>query len=578
MSRTPRPSADRRRVDAPETWRSLEQRANDPKVREFIEREFPEGAAEPPRGISRRQALTLLGASLSLAGLAGCRRPEEEIVPFVRPPEGVTPGIPRRYATTMPFGQSAFGLVVHSHEGRPTKIEGNENHPSTLGSSNTLIQASILTLYDPDRSQRVLEAGQPTDWDAFVAAWSALEQTHLEDGGTNLAVLSEPFHSPTLARLAAAFRRRFPQARWVTYAPVNDENIDRGIALAAGRTAQPVYRFERARVVLSLDCDFMLGENESIRHSRGFADGRRMTSTGDSMNRLYVVEGVHSITGGNADHRLPMSSSRIAAFVAALAARLQSSGLDLGWSGAVAEPTPYDSRWLEAVADDLLANRGSGLVVAGRRQPAELHAAVLAINAALGNVGSTVEYHEPTDAERSDASTLPGLIQAIESDAVQTLIVLGGNPVYDAPADLELQAALGSVPNVIHLGHHVDETGTIARWHIPRAHYLEAWSDARAVDGTAGVVQPLIAPLYGGTSEVELLGLLVNSGSFTTDCGTGPSPRSCRCSPCRARSNPSLRLSREGGRAGWSSCSSNRRRFGTAASPTSVGCRSCPTR
>jgi molybdopterin-containing oxidoreductase family iron-sulfur binding subunit len=249
MSRTPRPSADRRRVDAPETWRSLEQRANDPKVREFIEREFPEGAAEPPRGISRRQALTLLGASLSLAGLAGCRRPEEEIVPFVRPPEGVTPGIPRRYATTMPFGQSAFGLVVHSHEGRPTKIEGNENHPSTLGSSNTLIQASILTLYDPDRSQRVLEAGQPTDWDAFVAAWSALEQTHLEDGGTNLAVLSEPFHSPTLARLAAAFRRRFPQARWVTYAPVNDENIDRGIALAAGRTAQPVYRFERARVV-----------------------------------------------------------------------------------------------------------------------------------------------------------------------------------------------------------------------------------------------------------------------------------------------------------------------------------------
>jgi len=294
MSRTPRPSAVRRRLGAPETWRSLEQRANDPKVRGFVEREFPEGASEPPRGLSRRQVLTLLGASLSLAGLVGCRRPEEEIVPFVRPPEGVTPGIPRRYATTMPFGQSAYGLVVHSHEGRPTKIEGNELHPSTLGSSNALIQASILTLYDPDRSQRVLDAGQPADWDAFVAAWGALEQTHLEDGGTRLAVLSEPFHSPTLARLAVAFRQRFPQARWVTYAPVNDDSVDRGIALATGRALQPLYHFERARVVLSLDCDFMLTENESIRHARGFADGRRMSSVDDSMNRLRSPAGMRT--------------------------------------------------------------------------------------------------------------------------------------------------------------------------------------------------------------------------------------------------------------------------------------------
>jgi molybdopterin-containing oxidoreductase family iron-sulfur binding subunit len=448
--------------------------------------------------------MTLVGASLSLAGLAGCiRRPAEEIVPYVTAPEEVIPGIPRFYATTMPFRRSGYGLIVESHEGRPTKIEGNPAHPSTLGASNAPIQASVLGLYDPDRSQSITQKGSHKSWNDFVAAWGDLSKAHAADGGAGLAVLFESFSSPTQARLATELRSRFPQLRWATYDAISDENRLAGLKQATGRDVDLMLRFDRASVVLALDADPLLTDPEMIRHARGFADGRRSGAAGHQMNRLYAVEGVYSLTGATADHRLRLPSSEIPAFVAALAARL-------GLPGVAKSDVPgVDPRWLDAVAKDLQANRGRGLIVAGERQPAAVHAVVCALNAHLDNTGKTVSYYETKDALLPSVASLASLVSAMKAGQVKTLVILGGNPVFDAPADLDFASALSKVPHTIALGHQVDETSSHAEWHIPRAHYLESWSDVRAVGGTLSVVQPLILPLFGGRTPVEVLGLMV---------------------------------------------------------------------
>ena len=491
-------------------WRSLEQIDDRPEFRDALEREFPEGASELTEGVTRREMMLLLGASVSLAGAAGCRRPVEEIVPYVTAPEEMVPGVPRYYATTMPFRRSAYGLIVESHEGRPTKIEGNPAHPSTLGASNSRVQASVLGLYDPDRSRSVTLKAEPKSWDDFVAAWGELSKGHAADGGAGLAVLSESFSSPTLARLASELRTRYPNATWATYDAISDEHVREGVRQASGRDLDLLLRFDRASVILCLDADPLLTDPEMIRHARGFAAGRKaqVPSTGSgpgSMNRLYAVEGVYSLTGAMADHRLRLESRQIAPFLAALAARI-------GAPGAVALPggdvPGVDPRWIEALAKDLLAHRGQGLIVAGERQPAGVHAAVAALNTHLGNTGTTVSYYEPTDAALPSVSSLATLVSAMNGGAVQTLVVLGGNPVFDAPADLDFGSALANVPHSIALAHTLDETSSRVEWHIPRAHYLESWGDARAVGGTLSVVQPLILPLFGGRSAVDVLGLM----------------------------------------------------------------------
>jgi MoCo/4Fe-4S cofactor protein with predicted Tat translocation signal len=490
-------------------WRSLAQIEQRPEFRASLEREFPEGASELPEGITRRDMMMLVGASLSLAGLAGCRRPAEEIVPFVTAPEEMVPGIARYYATTMPFGRSAYGLIVESHEGRPTKIEGNPSHPSTLGASSSLVQASVLGLYDPDRSQSVMQQGTRKSWGDFVTAWGELSEAHAADGGASLAVLSESFSSPTLARLATEFRARYPQAIWATYEAVSDENRLAGLRSATGRDLDLTLRFDRASVILALDADPLLTDPEMIRHTRGFAAGRRAGADGGAMNRLYAVEGVYSLTGAMADHRLRLESRQIATFLAALAAHLGAPAAGAASQTATGGVAGVDPRWIDAVAKDLLANRGRGLIVAGERQPAAVHAAVCALNTYLGNTGETVSYYETKDAALPSVNSLASLVSAMKTGAVQTLVVMGGNPVFDAPADLDFAAALAKVPHAIALAHTVDETSSNAEWHIPRAHYLESWGDARAVGGTLSVIQPLILPLFGGKTPVELLGLMV---------------------------------------------------------------------
>ena len=488
-------------------WRSLGQLEETPESRAFLEREFPEGASELPEGITRREMFTLMGASLSLAGLAGCRRPVEEIVPFVTAPEDIVPGIPRYYATTMPFRRSAYGLIVESHEGRPTKIEGNPSHPSTLGASSSRVQASVLGLYDPDRSQSITLKGERKSWSDFVTAWGELSKAHAADGA-GLAVLSESFSSPTLARLASEFRARYPRAIWATYEAVSDENRLAGLRSATGRDLDLMLRIDQASVILALDADPLLTDPEMIRHTRGFAAGRRAGVSGGAMNRLYAVEGVYSLTGAMADHRLRLESRQIAPFLAALAARLVPPAAGAP-SPAGAGVPGVDPRWLDALAKDLLANRGKGLIVAGERQPAAVHAAVCALNTSLGNTGKTVSYYETRDAALPSVSSLTSLVSAMKGGTVQTLVVLGGNPVFDAPVDLDFASAMAKVPHAIALGHAVDETSAKAEWHVPRAHYLESWGDARAVGGTLSVVQPLILPLFGGKSAAEVLGLMI---------------------------------------------------------------------
>jgi molybdopterin-containing oxidoreductase family iron-sulfur binding subunit len=484
-------------------WRSLEEIENSPASREFREREFPVGASELPEGMTRRDMMMLLGASLSLAGAAGCmRRPVEEIVPYVTAPEDVVPGIPRYYATTMPFRRSAYGLIVESHEGRPTKIEGNPAHPATLGASSSRVQASILGLYDPDRSQSIALKGEKRAWTDFVAAWGTLAEAHAADGGAGLAVLSESFSSPTLARLLTELRTRYPKLQLATYDAVSDENRLAGLRLATGRDVDLLLRFDHASVILCLDADPLLTDPEMIRHARGFAAGRRAEPA--EMNRLYAVEAVYSLTGAMADHRLRLENRQIAPFVAALAARLGAPGASAG-----ATVPGVDARWIDAVAKDLLAHRGKGLIVAGERQPAAVHAAVCALNSHLGNTGKTLGYYETKDAALPSLSSLASLVAAMNGGTVQTLVILGGNPVFDAPADLDFAAAMAKVPHTIALGHGADETSAGAEWHIPRAHYLESWGDARAVGGTLSVVQPLILPLFGGRSPVDVLGLMV---------------------------------------------------------------------
>ena len=491
-------------------WRSLAEIEDRPEFRTALEREFTEGASELPPGVTRREMMTLLGASLSLAGLAGCRRPVEEIVPYVTAPEEIVPGIARHYATTMPFRRSAYGLIVESHEGRPTKLEGNPAHPSTLGASSSRIQASILGLYDPDRSQTVALKGERKTWKDFVEAWKTLAAAHAADGGAGLAVLSESFSSPTLARLAADLRAKYPKSQWATYDAVSDENRLAGLRTAAGRDVDLMLRFDRASVILCLDADPLGADPEMVRHARGFADGRRAgasggtpsAGSGQAMNRLYAVEGVLSLTGAMADHRLRLESRQIGAFVAALAAKLGAGG-----AGAASVPN-VDGRWLDAIAKDLQAHRGKSLIVVGERQPAAVHAAVAALNTHLGNTGTTVSYFETKDAMLPSLSSLTALVTAMKAGTVQTLVILGGNPVFDAPADLDFAGALAKVPHAIAIAHAVDETASKAEWHIPRAHYLEAWGDARAVGGMVSVVQPLILPLFGAKSDIEVLGLM----------------------------------------------------------------------
>jgi MoCo/4Fe-4S cofactor protein with predicted Tat translocation signal len=492
----------KKRLNGKKYWRSLDQLADTPEFREFLHREFPENVSELTSTVSRRKFLTLMGASIAFAGLASCRRPVEKIIPYVNAPENVIPGVPKYYATTMPFGLSAYGLLVESHEGRPTKIEGNELHPSTLGKSNILTQAAILGLYDPDRSNSVTKDGVQKSWDDFISYWRDERKRFSENKGEGLTVLSESFVSPTLYRLYTEFIKVYPKAKWFTYEPVSDENIYSGTKLAAGKNYQPIYDYSKAKVILSLDSDFLMNESENITANKGFSTGRKLVSEKDNINRLYVVENNFSVTGGMADHRLRLPNLKIKDFCIALMNEL---GVRMGKP----DISKFDQKWLKEVAADLKKNRGNSLVVAGKKQPPVVHAMIMAINETLGNAGRSVIYGELKDAVLSTTDSIKELKASIQKKEVNTLLILGGNPVYNTPADIEFSNVLKKIEKTIHLSPYPDETSKLINWHLPLVHFLESWGDARSADGTASVIQPLIEPLFGGRSIAEVLNLVV---------------------------------------------------------------------
>ncbi|HTO86267.1 MAG TPA: TAT-variant-translocated molybdopterin oxidoreductase [Thermoanaerobaculia bacterium] len=471
-----------------EYWRSLEELGGAEDL-EHLDREFQ---VPIDSGVNRRELLTLMGASIALAGLTGCtRQPTERIYPYVKPPEEVVPGEPLYYATAQVHGGYARGIVAESYEGRPIKIEGNALHPASLGGTDVFAQGFLLNLYDPDRSQTLTERGEIRPWSAFLASMRLALEKERPSRGAGLRFLTTSVSSPTLAAQMASILQAFPEARWVAWEPAGRDNVYEGARLAFGEAAEPCYAFDRADVILSLEADFLGVGPAQPRAVRDFASRRR----GENSNRLYVVESTPSLTGARADHRRPLTPVEIEALARAVAAAV----------GAVPARAAADP-FADAVAKDLLAHRGSGLVVAGESQPPIVHALAHVINQSLGNVGTTVAYIDPVLAgPPNQSAALAELASDMRAGRVSTLAILGGNPVFTAPADLRFAEAMEKVPLRLHLSLYDDETSRLCHWQIPEAHGLEAWSDARAFDGTATILQPLILPLYGGKSGHEFL-------------------------------------------------------------------------
>jgi molybdopterin-containing oxidoreductase family iron-sulfur binding subunit len=510
-------AALRARLDGqtgPRFWRGLEELAGTPEFERFLHREFPEQASEWSDPTSRRNFLRLMGASLALAGvgLAGCdtgSTPPEKILPYVRQPEQLVLGRPLHYATAVTLGGVATGVVAETHEGRPTMLEGNEKHPDSLGAIDPLTQASLLGLYDPDRSQVVMKGKGISTFDSFLfAAVNALDAQRPKQGA-GLQVLTETVTSPSLARQIRALLKEFPKARWRQYEPAAPHSARAGARLAFGRDVAPQYHLEHADVILALDADFLATGPGHLRMARAFGGRRGPSADGPGMSRLYAVEPTVTVTGSTADHRLRLRSQEVAAFATALARTLGVAGVPEPPKVAAVEA---NGRWLDAAAKDLQAHKGRAVVIAGDGQPAYVHALAHAVNAALGSVGKDkpVTYTEPVEAEPADQpEALAELCKAMADGEVDALIVLGGNLAYTAPADSGFAEGLKKVKFKARLGLYEDETSALCDWHIPQAHELETWGDARATDGTATVQQPLIAPLFGGRSAIELVAALL---------------------------------------------------------------------
>jgi len=483
-------------------WRSLDELAGTERFAKFLHAEFPQAANSLLEAVDRRQFIKLMSASMALAGLSACtRQPEEKIVPYVKQPENVVPGEPLYFATAMPFAGSAIGLLVENHAGRPTKIEGNPMHPASLGATDVFAQAAVLGLYDPDRTRAITRGGEIRPWSVLAAEVTALVARLQDKQGEGVRFLSGALTSPTAARQIREILTTLPKAKWHRYEAVNRDGARTGSQYAFGSLVDSRYRFDKADVVLSLDADFLTTGPGAVRHTRDFTRRRKVEKGGARMNRLYVVESTPSLTGGMADHRLPLGSAEIESLTFAIAKAL---GLDAPEPSGVAA----HASWVAAVVADLQAHKGKSLVVPGEFQSPVVHAFAHRINYALGNIGASVLYTRTVEEDAVvHGESLRDLTADMEAGKVEALFVLGGNPVYDAPVDLRFAEHLGKVGLRIHLGSHDDETSEQCHWHVPEAHFLEEWSDTRSFDGTASIIQPLIAPLYEGKSIHEVLGL-----------------------------------------------------------------------
>jgi molybdopterin-containing oxidoreductase family iron-sulfur binding subunit len=515
-------------------WRSLDELVDSPIFEEFVQREFPQQAEEWNDPVERRTFLKLMGASLALAGLSGCViQPPEKVIPYVKQPEEEVPGRGLYFATAFSLGGIATPLLARSNEGRPTKLEGNPDHPNNRnsdpndkGSSATDIfsQASILTLYDPDRSQTPLYRGETRAWSSFVAeVREAIDKE--TDGlkakkGAGLHFLTETITSPALAAQMKSILTDFPEAKWHQYEPANRDNARTGALIAFDQPVNTIYDFSKADRILSLGSDFLSAMPGTLRYARDHAARRRISGDKSEMNRLYVIESTPTTTGANADHRWCVRPIEMETYARAIVDELHGKILSSS-SGEqmrvieprlVAAPTAENGSvlylpQLEALVRDLKQHAGASIVIVGDDQPPIVHAMAHAMNTALGNVGKTVFYTDPIEANSVDQTqSLRELVRDIDAGGVDTLIIIGGNPAYNTPVDLRLDLnRLNKVKLRAHLSLYNNETSEICHWHLPSAHYLESWGDARSYDGTATIVQPLIAPLYEGKTAHEVL-------------------------------------------------------------------------
>ena len=488
-------------------WRSLDQLAETPEFKQWAEREFPAGASEWTDPVSRRHFVKIMSASFMLAGFglagSGCRRPEEKLEPFAKMPENYVHGVPQYYATAMPTRFGAVPLVAKQTDGRPVKVEGNDRHPDSNGGTDRYAQASILNLYDPDRAMDFKSGDSVTSPDKAMDALAGIAKAAQANGGQGLAFLMEHRNSPSRDRLQKQLSQKLPQAKWFIHDPLDLDIGRRAAAQAFGASVRPYYNYDAAKVIVSLDCDFIGAEEDAHNNIRRFAKGRDLQETGDALNRLYVVESLMTLTGVNADHRLRVPSSVVAQIGASIAAQVGGiSGL-----GNLGNPAGVDAKWMVECAKDLAQHKGESLVVAGHRQPLVVHLLAYALNAALGNIGKTLIFHDVPDFKEGN---LEDLTKAIIGGQVTTLVMLGTNPAHTAAGDLNWAETLKKAkPTVVRLGYYdKDETAPLCNWHLPAAHYLESWGDARTTDGTLVPVQPLIAPLFGGLTEIEVLARL----------------------------------------------------------------------
>ncbi len=488
-----------------EYWRSLEDLAATPEFRDLVEREFPRqavGWSEDEDCVEgRRNFLKLMGASLALAGLSACtRQPTEHIMPYIRQPEELIPGRPLFYATAMTLSGVANGILAESHEGRPTKIEGNPEHPGTLGACDIFSQASVLQLYDPDRAQAITHQGEIRSWGGFLSEFSELLAAQKKKNGAGLRILTETVTSPTMGEQFRNLLKVFPGAKWHQWEPAGAHMARAGAQQAFGQPVNTYYNLANAKTIVAIDSDFLASGPASLRYARQFSMGRRLSETGGTMNRLYVVEPMPTATGSRADHRLPLRAGDIEEFAWALATGLgAANGPKQGENGDI-------YKWIGAIARDLQLNKGASLVIAGDYQPPIVHALVHVMNASLGNVGKTVFYTDSIEANPMDQlASLQDLVKDLDAGVVDLLVILGGNPVFNAPVEMGMRDRIQKAKVRIHLSLYEDETSDVCQWRLPETHYLETWGDARAFDGTVTIQQPLIDPLYGGRSAYQLL-------------------------------------------------------------------------
>lgn len=487
------------------TWyRSLAELENSPEFVELMHREFPKAASEFPKGVSRRRWLQLMGASLVLSGAAGCRFEQETLAPFATRPANRIPGKPKYFNTTFEIAGTPQALRATSFDGRPIKLDGNAEHVSSGGASTSFAQGTALELYDPDRARK---PEQLVDKGALARTWTEVE-TFFADAaktwggaqGETLAILAEPTSSPTVARLRGDLLKQYPKARWFEHASVVDTTIPEGATLAFGEALRPHYELESAAVIVTLDCDLLGQHPDSLRHGRQYAKSR--SPEAGKMSRLYAIECEFTQAGIAADHRLAIPSSEIGGFLASVEAALAAEP-----TAAPAETAPYAEQVFAALVDDLRKHEGKSVIAVGPSQPAAVHALAHRLNAKLKNVGQTVWFTREPAIE--GVGTLADCVAHLKGSKVDTLLILGGNAAYDAPSDIDFAGSLKSVPNKVHLVLAPNETSALCSWTLPLSHPLECWSDCRLVDGTYGIGQPLIAPLFESRSVIDILGLLL---------------------------------------------------------------------